>query len=130
MDFKSLEREKEEGTQNEGDVEATQPLGEITRFVDYGEDGELVSRRKMSLVAAAKIDLLLQFLTQHIQRCGDIVQLKSNIARFIYYMTKHCYRKGLGRTSCTKSHTIQRQLERREISEGLTLRQLKVYYVY
>ena len=73
MDLETWEREKEEGTQKEGDVEATQPLGEITRFVDYGEDGELVPRRKMSIVAAAEIDLLLQFLTQHIQRCGDIV---------------------------------------------------------
>ena len=74
-------RKKKKGLKRKAKLRLLSPWGEMTRFVDYGEDGELVPRRNMSLVVAAGIDLLLQFLTQHIQRCGDIVEVKSNIAR-------------------------------------------------
>ena len=93
-----------------------------------GEEAPM--KTTMSHVMAAGIKLLHHFLAQNVKKCGDIVEVRSNIGRFVTYVTKQCYPKGLGRDSYILSVTIQRLLEGDYSSSPSNSRELKAYYIY
>ena len=84
----------------------------------------------MSLVMVAGIQLLHCFLAQHVEKCGEIVEVRTNIGRFASYVAKQCYPKGLDRDSYILSVAIQRLLERDYTASPALSRELKAYYIY
>ena len=54
----------------------------------------------MLKVLAGAIKLLHQFVDEFVQECGDIIEVRTNVARFEKYIRKHCYPKRLKRQLC------------------------------
>ena len=44
-----------------------------------------------ALKVALGINLLLHFLQDHAEKCGDIIAIKTNIGPFVAYIAKDCY---------------------------------------
>ena len=87
-------------------------------------------RSKMLHVLACAIDLLEQFLEGFVGKCGEVIEVKTNVARFEKYIRKLCYPKGLNRESYVRSLGIQRLLEGPGEGNKHPARELKAYYIY
>ena len=57
------------------------------------------------------IKLLKKFLEEFVERCGEVIEIRTNVGDFEEYLTKNCYPKGLSRDSYIESVAIQRILE-------------------
>ena len=84
---------------------------------------------KMIHVLQCSIKLLLQFLLTYLEHCGEIVEVRTNIARFEQYITKRCYPKGLGREDYKRSVEIQQLLERHADGDKLPPWVLKAFFI-
>ena len=90
----------------------------------------LAGRRPMARVVAMAIKLLKGFLEKYLERCGEVVEVLTNVGEFVTYITKNCYPKGLERQSYIESIAIHRNLEKAEGEGGQKPRELKAYYIY
>ena len=96
-----------------------------------------VGGRKQTLTApkvALGINLLLHFLQDHAEKCGDIIAIKTNIRPFAAYRAKVCYPRTTDRRVYIKSVHIHRLLSKPD--EGTDMenrmmhpRQLKTWRV-
>ena len=76
------------------------------------------------------IKLLKKLLEDYGSKCGDVIEIRTNVGEFAIYIQKLCYPKGLNRQSFADSITIHRLLERNEGGKELGARELKSYFVY
>ena len=95
---------------------------------------ELQGRPWSKRALALSIKLLLEFLRIHVQDCGDIIVVKTNVGAFARYIYKDCYPAGLTRASYVQSVELQRLLSkpaRGKDGENRMIhhRQLKAWYV-
>ena len=80
------------------------------------------------------IKLLLDFLRDHVEECGDLIIIKTNIGSFASYIYKDCYPAGLGRDDYKRSVEIQRLLSKPDkVDTGnnrmMHPRQLQAYFM-
>ena len=61
---------------------------------------------------ALGINLLLHFLQDHAEKCGDIIAIKTNIRLFAAYIAKDCYPRTTDRRVYIKSVQIHRLLSK------------------
>ena len=76
------------------------------------------------------IKLLSGFIDKNVERCGEVVEVLTNVGEFAKYITKDCYPKGLERQSYIESIAIHRKLEKGGEERGQIPRELKAYFVY
>ena len=57
------------------------------------------------------IKLLKTFLEMFVDRCGEVIEISTNVGEFAEFITKDCYPKGLNRESFIESVAIHRMLE-------------------
>ena len=107
-------------------VRLVTPWKEFTVPVDQ----MLEARSKMLQVLASAIDLLHQFFESFVGKCGEVIEVRTNVARFERYIRKQCYPKGLNRECYIRSVAIQRLLEGPEEGNRHPARELKAYYIY
>ena len=103
------------------------PWGELTAKVEVGANP---AQSTMVKVMKLGIQLLHRCLAQHVMDCGEIVEVRSNIGRFVTYVSKECYPRGLDRDSYILSVAIQRLLERDYSDDTSRPRELKAYYIF
>ena len=63
-------------------------------------------------------------------RCGEVIEIKTNIGEFAQFIAKDCYPKGLDRESYVNSVAIQRMLDKTGGEGGEEPRHLKSFYIY
>ena len=90
----------------------------------------LRGKRPMAQVVAMAIRLLKKFLKEYVDRCGEVIEIRSNVGEFCNYITKNCYPKGLNRESFMDSVAVNRLLEREEEDGNKEPRHLKTYFIY
>ena len=115
------------GKKRIAEVQMLTPFGELTTPIDQSG---MVGRTKMLKVLAAAIKLLHQFIYDYVEMCGEIIEVRTNVARFEKYIRKHCYPKRLSRLSYIRSVAIQRMLEGPQEGKKHPVRELKAYYIY
>ena len=115
------------GNKGKADVLLISPFGKFTKTIDLTDR---VGRALMLEVLAGGIKLLHQFFEEFIDECGEIVEVRTNVARFEKYIRKHCYPKRLKRKSYVRSVAIQRLLQGREEGKKHLTRELKAFYIY
>ena len=76
----------------------------------------------MAQVVAMAIKLLCNFLEKNVERCGEVVEVLTNVGEFENYITKDCYPKGLDRQCYKESIAIHRCLGKAENDQGETSR--------
>ena len=76
------------------------------------------------------IKLLSSFLNGNTERCGELVEVLTNVGEFATYIAKDCYPKGLDRQSYKESIAIHRRLESGEEDRGVIPRDFKAYFIY
>ena len=86
-------------------------------------------RRPMTQRVAMAVELLKEFLEAYGGRCGDIIEVRTNLGEFATYISKNCYPKGLDRERYMASIEIHRLLERMEGERELTPRVLKSIFI-
>ena len=70
----------------------------------------LAGRELVKQVLAMAIKLLKTFLDKYVERCGEVVEIHTNVGKFVEYIAKDCYPKGLNRQSYKESIEIHRYL--------------------
>ena len=97
----------------------------------------LMGREQSRQRVGMAIVLLLEFLREHANQCGDMITIKTNVGAFARYIQKDCYPSGLQRQSYVHSVEIHRLLskpakgvdeESRE-SRMIHPRQLKAWFI-
>ena len=97
----------------------------------------LMGREQSRQRVGMAIILLLEFLREHANQCGDMITIKTNVGAFARYIQKDCYPSGLQRQSYVHSVEIHRLLskpakgvdeESRE-SRMIHPRQLKAWFI-
>ena len=83
----------------------------------------------MTQRVAMAVELLKEFLEAYGGRCGDIIEIRTNLGEFATYISKNCYPKGLDRERYIASIEIHRLLERMEGERELTPRVLKSIFI-
>ena len=86
---------------------------------------------------AQGITLLLEFLQDHAEKCGDVIVIKTNVGAFATYIAKDCYPKTLQRQSYLDSVKIHRLLRKPDLgaeteaveNRMMHPRQLKAWFV-
>ena len=79
---------------------------------------------------AMGIRLLKNFFGKYVERCGEVVEVHTNVGEFATYIAKDCYPKGLNRKCYIGSVEIHRYLEGTR-GEGIDMsRELKAFYIY
>ena len=68
----------------------------------------------MTQKVAMAIRLHKQFLEGYKDKCGDTIEVRTNLGEFATYITKNCYPIGLNRQCYMESIAIHRLLERTE----------------
>ena len=76
------------------------------------------------------IKLLRRFLDRNVERCGEVVEVITNVGEFATYIMKDCYPKGLERQSYVDSIAIHRRLEEGGEEQVQYPRDLKSYLIY
>ena len=71
----------------------------------------LAGRELVKQVLAMAIKLLKPFLDKYVERCGEVVEIRTNVGEFVEYIAKDCYPKGLNRQSYKESPEIHRYME-------------------
>ena len=61
---------------------------------------------------ARGVALLLGFLLQHAEECGDVIMIKTNVGAFATYISKDCYPKSTSRQLYLDSVQIHRLLSK------------------
>ena len=89
----------------------------------------LAGKGKVAQQVATAITLLMEFLENYAERCGEVVEVRTNLGRFATYITKECYPKGLNRQSYLDSIAIHRSLERTKGERELAPRELKAFFI-
>ena len=90
----------------------------------------LAWRELVKQVLAMAIKLLKTFLGKYVERCGEVVEMHTNVGEFVEYIAKDCNSKGLNRQSYKESIEIHRYLEGTG-GEGFEMsRELKAYFIY
>ena len=90
----------------------------------------LAGRKLVKQVLAMAIKLLKTFLGKYVERCGEVVEIHTNVGESMEYIAKDCYPKGLDRQSYKESIEIHRYLEGTG-EEGFEMsRELKAYFIY
>ena len=97
---------------------------DTNRSIGYGRSGYDVKG------IGGAIKLLHQFFDEFVAECGEIIEVRTNVARFEKYIRKHCYPKRLTRQSYVRSVAIQRILEGPQEGKKHPTRELKAYYIY
>ena len=90
----------------------------------------LADRRPMARVVAMAIKLLRGFLEENAEKCGEVVEVITNVGEFATYITKNCYPKGLNRQCYVDSIAIHRILEQAGKRGGHATQDLKSYFIY
>ena len=80
----------------------------------------LAGRRVMAQVMATSIKLLREFLGDYVERCGDVVEIRTNIGEFATYIAKDCFPRGLDRQCFRESVAIHRRLQGTDGERGQT----------
>ena len=86
-------------------------------------------RARAARIMGVGIALLLRFLEAHVDRCGEVIEIRTNISAFERYIRKRCFPKGLGRESYVKSVAIHRYLVRTGEGRELAPRELKAFFI-
>ena len=68
----------------------------------------LQGKKPMAQVVAMAIKLLLKFLEEFVEKCGAVIEIRTNVGDFCNYISKDCYPKGLNRESFIESVAINR----------------------
>ena len=89
----------------------------------------LTPRAIMIRVLQTSIRVLHCFLLAYSPRCGDVIEIRTNVARFQRYITKRCYPKGLGRASYKLSLQIHQLLVVPRDEPEQPPRDLKAYFI-
>ena len=76
------------------------------------------------------IKLLCNFLNRNVERCGEVVEVLTNVGESESYTTKDRYPKGLDRQSYKESIAIHRSFGKAEKDRGETSQDLKAYFIY
>ena len=84
----------------------------------------------MIQVLAMAIKLLRNCLEKYVKRCGEVVEVHTNVGRLVRYIAKDCYPKSLDREGYIDSIRIHRCLEGNGEEDGGNARDLKAYYIY
>ena len=90
----------------------------------------LAGRDPMLQVLAMAIKLLRDCLEKYVNRCGEVVEVHTNVGRLVRYIAKDCYPKGLNREGYIDSIRIHRCLEGTGEEDAEDSRDLKAYYIY
>ena len=90
----------------------------------------LQGKKPMAQVVAMAIKLLLKFLEEFVEKCGAVIEIRTNVGDFCNYISKDCYPKGLNRESFIESVAINRLLDREGEDCEEEPRHLKTYFIY
>ena len=90
----------------------------------------LAGRERMIQELAMAIKLIRNCLEKNVHRCGEVVEVHTNVGRLVRYIAKDCYPKGLNREAYRDSIKIHRCLEGTGGEEAGSSRDLKAYYIY
>ena len=80
------------------------------------------------------INLLLRFLRDHVDECGDLIVINTNVGSFATYIQKDCYPAKLNRDYYKRSVEIQRLLSKPDKDDAgcnrmVHPRQLQAWYI-
>ena len=89
----------------------------------------LAPRSTMIRVVQSSIHLLYRFLLAYLHRCGDVIEIRTNVARFQRYITKKCYPKNLDRNAYKVSLKIHQLLETQRTETNRPPRELKAFFI-
>ena len=90
----------------------------------------MAGQRPMTQIVAMGIRLLKRFLGKYVKRCGEVVEIHTNVGEFATYITKDCYPRGLDRQCYKDSIEIHRCMEEAGGVGMRMSRELKAYYIY